>query len=196
MSASADSFSVLLDRARAGDDGAVDRLVRLYEPDLRIAARVHLGTALRPYLDSVDLVQSVHRSILRGLHDDRFALTHPGSLIALALTMVRRKVARQWRKHRRQARFDTEMGPPPADVLSTLSCTPPAGERDVASRDAVDRLWAELDDTDREFLAFRLQGLTTTEAADRMRTTPERLRVRLFRLRGRLRETGLLSEWL
>lgn len=196
MSTPVETFAELLARARAGDDGAVDRLVHLYEPDLRIAARVHLGSALRPYLDSVDLVQSVHRSIIRGLHDDRFALTNPGSLIALALTMVRRKVARQWRKHQRQRRFDDGTGPPPPEMLSVMRCTPSVGEREVTSRDAVDRLWAELDETDRTFLSLRLQGWSTSEAAERMNASPERLRVRLFRLRGRLRITGLLSEWL
>ena len=42
----------------------MEELVAAYEPEVRLVARVRLGTALRPYLDSVDLVQSVHRSVL------------------------------------------------------------------------------------------------------------------------------------
>src|SRR5262245_25926969 len=88
----------LLARARSGDGAARDELARPYEPKLRLVARVLLGPALRPYLDSVDLVQSVHKSLLVGLRDQKFAFNSPDDLLALAVTMVRRKVARQWRR--------------------------------------------------------------------------------------------------
>src|SRR5260221_2454936 len=109
MTSDTSDFSVLLQKARDGDAAALDQLARTYESDLRIAARVHLGPALRPYLDSIDLVQSVHRSLIRGLRNDKFDLDNSASLIALALTMVRRKVARQWRRHRRQMRLESQI---------------------------------------------------------------------------------------
>lgn len=186
-------FDELLARARSGDADAIEQLARLYEPDLRIAARVHLGSALRPYLDSMDLVQSVHRSLMVGLHNNKFAVNDPRSLLALALTMVRRKVARQWRRHRRQVRSKVEQ---PADVLATLCrrSVNPAQEAEV--RDALARLWRELDDDDRAFLELRLEGLSTAEAAVRLSKTPESLRVRLHRLRKRLEAEQVLTEWL
>ena len=55
-----DEFSHLLALARGGDSDALARIAEKYEEKLRIVARVHLGPALRPYLDSQDLVQSVH----------------------------------------------------------------------------------------------------------------------------------------
>src|SRR5262245_2403719 len=115
------TFADLLKRARDGDGAALGQLARTYEGDLRIAARVHLGQALRPYLDSLDLVQSVHRSLMIGLRTDKVDVSNPGALIALALTMVRRKVARQWRRHRRQIRLaGGAAGDHPADVLASL----------------------------------------------------------------------------
>jgi RNA polymerase sigma-70 factor (ECF subfamily) len=60
-------FAALLARVRRGDDAALTELTQLYERDVWIAARVRLGTALRPYLDQIDLVQSVHCSLLSGL---------------------------------------------------------------------------------------------------------------------------------
>lgn len=187
------TFAELLSQARKGEPDAVEQIARLYEPDLLIAARVHLGPALRPYLDSVDLVQSVHRSLLLGLRNDKFAVTDPRSLLALALTMVRRKVARQWRRHRRQTRTTDSS---PADVLASLSrrATSPAVAAEV--RDAIARLWCELDAEDRAVMELRLQGYSMAEAAHQLGKTPEALRVRLHRLRKRLEVEQVLTEWL
>src|SRR5207302_3303979 len=100
-------FASVLARARGGDRAALGQLAREYEPKLRLVARVLLGPALRPYLDSVDLVQSVHRSLLLGLRDQKFDISSPENLLGLALTMVRRKVARHWRHLQRQRRLET-----------------------------------------------------------------------------------------
>jgi hypothetical protein len=60
-------FDLLLAAARSGDGTAMQRLIQQYEPELRIVARNRLGPALRPHLDTIDLVQSVHRSLMIGL---------------------------------------------------------------------------------------------------------------------------------
>lgn len=187
------TFQELLASARTGDAEAIEQIARMYEPDLLIAARVHLGPALRPYLDSIDLVQSVHRSLMLGLRNDKLLVTDARSLLALALKMVRRKVARQWRRHRRQVRTDVEH---PADVLATLSrrAVNPAAEAEV--RDTLARLWEELDADDRALIELRLEGLNTAEAAERLNKSPQALRVRLHRLRKRLEAEQVLSEWL
>src|SRR5690242_14346541 len=98
MSLSSAVFSDLLALARQGDEAALSQLVNEYEREVHTVARIRLGSALRPYVDSLDLVQSVHRSLLIGLRDGRFDISTPQNLVALALTIVRRKVARQWRK--------------------------------------------------------------------------------------------------
>lgn len=187
------TFAELLARARTGDGAALAQIARTYESDLRIAARVHLGPALRPYLDSLDLVQSVHRSLLLGLRHDKFDVANPGALIALALVMVRRKAARQWRRHRRQVR---PTGDSAADVLATLChrAATPAAAAEV--RDALARLWASLDDTDRRFLDLRLQGYSTAEAAEQLGQSAGALRIRLHRLRQRLTAEQVAADWL
>ena len=116
-------FASVLARARGGDRAALDQLAREYEPKLRLVARVLLGPALRPYLDSVDLVQSVHRSLLLGLRDQKFVLETPENLLALALTLVRRKVARHWRSLQRQKRLSSGASATPdlAQLITTLS---------------------------------------------------------------------------
>jgi RNA polymerase sigma-70 factor (ECF subfamily) len=198
MASNATSFSELLQRARDGDAAALNELARTYESDLRIAARVHLGPALRPYLDSIDLVQSVHRSLIRGLRDDRFAFDNSAGLIALALTMVRRKIARQWRRHRRQMRLDSPLNVAEnaTDVLATLTSRSAEPGRAVAIRDSMTRLCRDLNDIDRQLLELRLQGWNTSEIAEQLGHSPEALRIRLFRLRKRLDEANVASEWL
>lgn len=191
------SFATLLARARGGDEEALWQIARTYEDDLRIAARVHLGPALRPYLDSLDLVQSVHRSLMVGLRDAKFAVSDPRSLLALALTMVRRKVAHQWRRHRRQVRLGgADGGEQPADVLASLSRRQTGPGTAAAVRDALTRLWRELDADDRRLMELRLEGYSTAEAATHLNKTPEALRVRLHRLRKRLEAEQVLTEWL
>ena len=177
----------------------MEQLVRQYEPEVRLVARVRLGTALRPYLDSLDIVQSVHRSLMLGLREDKFDISRPEQLVALALTLVRRKIARHWRRHRRQHRLSHD-GSALAENLPQLLvsvCSPESDPQTVATlRDQTDRLMSTLDETDRRLIELRLGGCTTAEVARQLRLDPDVLRVRLSRLRRRLRQKGLLTEWL
>jgi RNA polymerase sigma-70 factor (ECF subfamily) len=198
MAESSQGFGPMLERARRGDQQALAELAQTYEADVRIMAHVHLGRALRPYLDSVDLVQSVHRSLLIGLRQDKFDISSPEKLLRLALTIVRRKVARQWRRMQRQQRL-------PADAagstdlpgfLTALSAphADPAAEAQI--NDAVQRLCRTLDEPGRQIMELRLQGYSTVEVARQLGLDADVLRVRLSRLRKRLREDGILTEWL
>jgi RNA polymerase sigma factor (sigma-70 family) len=198
MGGSADEFAALVVRVRLGDEAALAALLQLYEPEVRLAARVLLGRALRCHLDSTDLVQSVHHSLMLGLRQNKFVLAGPHQLQALALTMVRRKVARHWRRLRRQQPLDPE-------VLETLASadapTNPGGpQADPAAeaeyRDTLDYLYDKLDERDRPLVELRLQGYSTAEAARQLGEDADVLRVRLSRLRRRLRENNVLKEWL
>jgi RNA polymerase sigma-70 factor (ECF subfamily) len=192
-----ESFADLLDRGRRGDGAALARLVEQYEPRVRMVARVLLGPALRPYLDSVDLVQSVHHSLLLGLRQHKFDLAGPDNLIALAVTLVRRKVARQWRHLRRQQRL-THGGDAAtrADLLQSLS-SPRSDPAEAARfRDQVEHLCANLDRAERRILDLRLEGYSTAEIAHDLGINPVALRVRMTRLRQRLQASGVLDDWL
>lgn len=198
MSDVGEDFSALLILVAQGDAQAQDRLCRQYEPKLRIVARVMLGPALRPHLDTMDLVQSVHRSLLVGLRDQKFDISSPEKLVALASTIVRRKIARKWRKHRRQQR----LGPSPspsgslADAINALS-SPDANPADIAQyQDQVEQLCQSLNETEKRMLDMRLEGFTSAEVAEELGIHPVALRVRWTRLRQRLDEAGVLSDLL
>lgn len=191
-------FSDLLSLARGGDEAAMRQLVSEYERDVHTVARIRLGAALRPYVDSVDLVQSVHRSLLIGLRDGKFDISTPQNLIALALTIVRRKVARQWRKVQRQQRLsgvDSSSGDLP-DVLVGLIGTESDPAEIASLRDQTQRLWSEMDVAERRIMELRMEGFNTAEVARQLQLDPDVLRVRLSRLRRRLRDVGLEIEWM
>jgi RNA polymerase sigma-70 factor (ECF subfamily) len=187
-------FADLIDRARAGDGAALARLAEQYEPKVRIVARVLLGAPLRPYLDSVDVVQSVHRSLLAGLRGGKFDLSTPDNLVALAVTMLRRKVARQWRHLQKQHRLSGTDAP--ADPLAGVAERDLGPAREAEFRDTARALYAHLGDVEQRIIDLRLEGYATDEAAARLGLNPIALRVRLSRLRKRLEEAGVPADWL
>jgi RNA polymerase sigma-70 factor (ECF subfamily) len=196
MSTTPGEFVAVLSRARGGDRAALDQLARDSEPKLRLMARVLLGPALRPYLESVDLVQSVHKSLLLGLREQKFALNTPDDLLALAITLVRRKVARQWRRLQRQQRLSTETSADLASMLTTLSSPRDDPVQAAQFHDHVAKLCQELNDAEHRLLELRLQGHSPAECAAELGLSPVAFLVRLTRLRQRLRAAGVFDDWL
>lgn len=192
----ADPFRELIDRARQGDQQALGDLVRRYEPEVRMVARLRLGSALRPHLDSIDLVQSVHHSLMIGLRQNRFEITSPQQLIALALTIVRRKAARAWQRLKRQQRLSGDGEGALARTL--LDLTSP--EQDPAAiaqyRDTVEGVCRTLDVVEKQLLEMHLEGYRTVEIAEHLNLNADVLRVKLSRLRARLRAQGIVAEEL
>jgi RNA polymerase sigma-70 factor (ECF subfamily) len=193
-----DDFAALIARASAGDAAAQSELVRRYESRVRLVARVLLGKALQPYLDSMDLVQSVHRSLLIGLRGGKFVINTPEELMALARLMVRRKAARQWRHMRRQQRLESgsSTGGNLPELLLSLHSTEADPARAAQLGDAVRRLCDRLSDTERRHMEMRMDGHTNPEIAAELGLSDVALRVQLTRLRKRLRAEGVFDEWL
>jgi RNA polymerase sigma factor (sigma-70 family) len=191
-------FAELLSRARHGDTSAAAELARQYESEVRIMARVLLGKALRRYLDSMDVVQSVHRSLLVGLRHKKYKIERPEHLLALALTMVRRKIARQWRRHRRQQQLPTGSADSTSLASTLAALVNPADDpaRAAQVNDDLHRLCAQLDDQQRQIIHLRLLGWSTVEVARQLGLDADVLRANLSRLRQRLRARGLFEEAL
>jgi RNA polymerase sigma-70 factor (ECF subfamily) len=185
-------------RLQGADEEALAALLREYEPEIRRAASVRLGPLLRPHLDSLDLVQSVFITLLKGLRDDKFHIAGPQELVALSAEIIRRKVAQVWKRMKRRTELNGQLTGTHEDAEHVVVGRPdspdPATEAEV--NDGIARMLDEVDEADRKLLELRLQGLTTAEAARALDADPDVLRVRLSRLRRRLTERGLLSDWL
>jgi RNA polymerase sigma factor (sigma-70 family) len=198
MSNPSDSITVLLARVRVGDEAALADLLRLHESKIRLTARYFLRPILRRYLDSIDLAQSVQIDLMRALRRGGFEFTDPETFLALAVTVVRRKVARHWRhlqlEHR--LRFGPSDGEGPTASLLAPSERPADPAQTVQQSEDSQVLWQLLDPTERRLIDLRLQGYSTEEAAVAMGCEANVLRVRLSRLRKRLREQGHLTDWV
>ncbi|MEM6471198.1 MAG: sigma-70 family RNA polymerase sigma factor [Planctomycetota bacterium] len=193
MSADSPSFEDLVARCRRGDADAMRRLAEGYECELRIVAKAHVGVALQPYIDSTDLVQSVHRSLLVGLRNDRFSIETPEQLVGLALTIVRRKAARHWRRLRRQQRLSGghDGSAILADLLIDRGTQFDEPSLQASRRETLERTLRDLDDSDRSMIELRLLGYSTVDAASQLGLNADVTRVRLSRLRKKLRQSGV-----
>jgi RNA polymerase sigma factor (sigma-70 family) len=192
-----DRFAELLRLAGQGQLEAQELICKQYERQVRIVARVLLGPQLRPHLDTTDVMQSVHRSLLIGLRDHKFDISTPEKLVALACSMVRRKVARKWRRHRRQVRWDNTGGE--NSLLQTLSSLSSHGEdpqKAAEYQDELARLFADLTPSERTMIERRLEGFTTGEVAAELGIPPVTVRVRWNRLRKRLEAAGVYADWM
>jgi RNA polymerase sigma-70 factor (ECF subfamily) len=175
-------FAAVLERARQGDCEAMTRLVEEYEPQIRRVARRRLGPSLRAAFDSMDLVQSVHRSLLLCLRRNKYTFAGPQDLVALAVTMVKRKAARKCAKLQLEEdcrRLREQLFP---------RARP---ERAAALAGELQELLEALNDADRQILDLYLKGHSSVEVAGILGLEPDSLRVRRSRLFRKLRDAGL-----
>jgi len=186
-----DDFAGLLARVRGGDDDAVAKLVQRYERAVLRSVRSRLSRSMRGAMDSLDVIQSVHRSLLTGVKNERFQLATPQQLIGLAVVMVQRKVARQWRKLKR---FPT-IGSQATDSCSAPPLEAIAGDESppfeiAAANELLERILSQLDEFDRQLVRLKLAGHSSAESAATLGCGPAFVRMRWSRLRQLLRERG------
>jgi RNA polymerase sigma factor (sigma-70 family) len=179
---SVQDFQALLARARQGNQEAMKRLIEEYEPEVLRFARRRLGRALRVRLGSHDLVQSVHRTLIRCLRQNRFTFAGPKDLVALAVDIVKKKVARQAARHRREK-----------EILSLRERLLRRANPERAAKLAteVQDLLETLKDDDRRIVQLKLEGYTTAKIAGELGLKPGPLRSRWGRLRVKLRAAGV-----
>jgi RNA polymerase sigma factor (sigma-70 family) len=192
-----EEFDRLLSDAALGSEEAQQAIVQRYAKEIRIVAKVLLGPQLRQHLDSMDLVQSVHRSILVGLRMERYRFSGPDKLIALACTILRRKVANKWRHLRRQVSFDKSPNGDPSSlsqILSEISNRETDPSLIAQYNDQLKDLCSHLSHEDRLMLEMRLDGFSNQEMAEELGLHPVALRVRWTRLRKRLHSQGISEE--
>jgi RNA polymerase sigma factor (sigma-70 family) len=191
-----DEFVKLLARVRLGDDSAADELIRRYERAVLRCVRSRLSRTLRGAMDSMDVMQSVHRSLLIGLKNERFQMTSPQQLIGLAVVMVQRKVARHWRKEKKLPTRGTVATSCGDDVIciESVPSTDSTPSEVAAATDLLDRFLSQLNDLDRQLVQLKLEGYNSVDAGGIMHLEPAFIRMRWSRLRQRLREREHLND--
>jgi RNA polymerase sigma factor (sigma-70 family) len=186
-----DSTLALLDRARAGDAGALDILMARHLPRLQRWASGRLPQWARDAVDTTDLVQDTLLQTFKRI--DRFEVRGEGALQAYLRQGILNRIRDEFRKARRRpaaAELDTEFPDGAASPLE-LAVGQEAIERYEA---ALQRLRAE----DREAIIARVElGMPHEElarllgkpSANAARMAVERALVRLAAEMGRARES-------
>jgi RNA polymerase sigma factor (sigma-70 family) len=194
----ANEFADLLERIRQGDREALGALLSAYEPALRRFARTHLGPALRPYADSLDLVQSVNKSVMIALWSNRYEFSSPAKLLALAKTILKRKVAHLAERMGRQQRADAGPGGDDSHKGPLQSLRSPEADpaEAAAFHNTLDHVCRQLNERERHILRLLLQGHTRKEIAEELGEDPHAFRVYWGRVLERLRASGALNAWL
>lgn len=187
-----DNFAALLAKVRIGDELATAQLVHRYERAVLRSVRSRLGHTMRVTLDSMDIMQSVHRSLLMGLRNDKFQFSSSQQLIALAVVMVQRKVARIWRgmKKLEANRIASETESEIA-LLNQIESGDPTVSRVASADEMLQSFLSRLNELDQQLVRLKLAGNSSSDAARLLHSDPAFIRMRWSRLRRKLREEGL-----
>lgn len=186
------NFAELLAKVRTGDELAAAQLVHRYERAVLRFVRRRLGNSMRVALDSMDIMQSVHRSLLIGLRNDKFQFSNSQQLLALAVVMVQRKVARKWRtmKRLRVNRIASETESDTA-ILNQIESDDPTVSRVASADEMLQSFLSRLNEFDQQLIRLKLAGNSSSDAARLLNSDSAFIRMRWSRLRRKLREGGL-----
>jgi len=188
---SQDEFPHLLARVRQGDELATAELVQRYERAVLRSVRARLGKSMRSALDSMDIVQSVHRSLLVGLRNEKYQFNSVEQLVALAVVMVQRKVAHHWRKMGKMptSRLDLHLNEDGTSV-DPIASRDPSVSRVLSANDLLDQFLSQLDQFDQQLVRLKLRGFSSVETAKLLGHESAFIRMRWTRLRKTLRDNG------
>ncbi len=184
-------FAELLAQVRQGDESAAGRLVQRYERAVLRSVRSRLGKNMRSALDSMDVMQSVHRSLLVGLRNEKYQFSTPQQLIGLAVAMVQSKIARHWRKIKKMPgkMFETKTAELDTQV-EQLASQDPTASLVVSAEELLQQFLAKLDELDQELVRLKMAGHSSVDTAKQLNCKPAFIRMRWVRLRRTLRQHG------
>ena len=151
----------LVVKARAGNDLAIDALLRRSVPKLQRWAHGRLPMTARSQFDTCDLVQEVLMNVLAALN--RFEPRHPGALQAYLRRSLLNKIRDEVRRTARQ--------PMSVELDETLLCNQPSPLERAATAEAYEKYrvaLATLREKDRNLVIARIElQLTLLEIAER-----------------------------
>ena len=184
------STFALLEHAKSGDEQALSHAFERHRRRLAVLIHYKLSPQSREFCDVEDLVQE---TCLRAFRDiGSFTYQSPGSFLRWLSAIADHAIIDRSRYQNRQRRAGQELpfrsesnpqGPEPADTL-----TP---SRVFAQQEAVERLLARLDalpEDYRQVLLFtKIEGLTTSETAERMGKSRDTVALLVYRALKRFR---------
>jgi RNA polymerase sigma-70 factor (ECF subfamily) len=160
-----DSLERLIGRLNEGDAAALERLLHVYEPYLRIAVRRRLGARLRAKVESRDIVQSAMADVVAGFRRGGLRFAGGPQWLGYLRRIAARRLADHYQKHRRGLERERPLGDTSAEAH------PAAGEprpSEVAQgREFWERLMRACPPGHREVVRLRMHGTPLAEIAAR-----------------------------
>ncbi|MEP3479952.1 MAG: sigma-70 family RNA polymerase sigma factor [Fuerstiella sp.] len=180
-----EDFAALVEKARAGEQDAATEMVRLYEPEIRRAARLRLtDPEMRRVVDSIDIAQSVFGRFFRTA--ESVDVQRPEQLLALLTTMTRNRIIDEHRRQTAQKRGgdNGQSGIALADVGDDT----PGPKTATIAKDLAQIARSRLSPDELNLADRRNAGESWDEIARQLNESPEALRKRLDRALARVRD--------
>ena len=181
-------FASLIRQVRRGDAEAAAELVKQYESELRIIARVKLNDPrMRRVFDSMDICQSILANFFVRATAGQFEIDTPEQLLKLLATMIRNKVT----DHARRQNADRRDMGRTADVqiddlpLFAVQDTP---SQIVSARELAHEAHERFAPDERQIVDRRGNGQSWDEIAADLGGSPEALRKKMTRAVDRVAE--------
>jgi RNA polymerase sigma-70 factor (ECF subfamily) len=185
------STFALLEKARSGDEEALSRVFEKHRRRLAVLIHYKLSPQTRRFCDVEDLVQETHLRAFRDI--SRFTYQSPGSFLRWLSSIADHAIIDRLRYQNRECRAGEEIpfrsasnpaGPEPADTK-----TP---SRLLSQQQGVERLLRRLDllpeDYRQALILAKIEGLATSEIAERLGKSREAVALLVFRALKRYRE--------
>ncbi|MFO0949943.1 MAG: sigma-70 family RNA polymerase sigma factor [Isosphaeraceae bacterium] len=184
----------LISRARGGDAAAFSDIVRRFEPELRVVVRARLPRDLRPRFDSLDILQSLWKSVLRkdGAELPRFENSR--HLVGFLAGVARNKIYEQHRRRTQTQKYDLSREEQLVvrrggrDQLREVPSPDPSPSETVQERDRLSQLLRGRSILERQVVNLRRSGLTYEEIAENLGLHEAAVRRIVDALRKRLEE--------
>jgi RNA polymerase sigma-70 factor (ECF subfamily) len=150
-------------RLNAGDPAALERLMTLYEPYVRILVRRRLGARLRSKVESRDIAQSVMADAVLGFRRGGLRFEGRAQLLGYFRRIALRRLADRYQKHRRSLEHEQPLGDSlvrdhPADAQ-------PRPSEVAQGREFWERLMRSCPPTHRDIVRLRMSGTPLAEIA-------------------------------
>lgn len=159
----------LLNRWRAGDEGAATELFELYAFRLKTVAQQQMSAPLARRVDGEDIVQSAFRTFFRRGKSGEFTIDDSAGLWRLLVKITLAKVRSQARRHTSQKRdIAAEQGSGAEALEVVLLAQQPGPDEVTVLVDLIGEALTELPATYVQILAQRLSGTTRSEIAQNL----------------------------
>lgn len=182
-----EEFNELIRGVEAGDREAANELVRLYEPEIRRAARLRLtDPEMRRLCDSMDIAQSVFGRFFSRVEQADYRINSPEDLLALLTQIARNRIIDEHRSQQTQKRGGSrsivELNA--GDVAGTQ----PGPHTESFTKELVELARSNLSAEELQLLDRRIEGASWEEIAEATGDSVDAVRKRLERALQRARQ--------